>query len=157
MKQAIVIVDPWQTIEPHDKAIRPWLQDEVNIYCRFLNHMSQVESFKGTDVYIDATEKAVNENLDPNIPVINMQELHNKGYDNNIFCGFHYGRCIHRKANELLSYGTSFDAVGIAINLSLVLPEDKNKYWQVKENQVTNYMWAYKLEQSSFEPVNSII
>ena len=157
MKQSIIIVDPWQTVEPHDKVIRPWLQDEVDTYCKFLNHVVKAEIYKGTDVYIDASQQIVNKNLDSSIPIIDMQELHNKNYTKNIFCGFHYGRCIHRKANELISYGTLFDAVGIAINLSLVLPADDNKYWQNKQTQVTNYMWAYKLEQSSFESINSFI
>ena len=90
MKQSLIIVDPWQTVEPHDKVIRPWLQDEVDIYCKFLNHVVNAEIYKGTDVYIDASQQIVNKNLDSSIPMIDMQELHSKNYTKNIFIFIHY-------------------------------------------------------------------
>lgn len=142
---ALVIVDPHS--RPEDVYDHPILALENKCFSEWLDFVATIELEKGTDIYVLDSGKAVHRcfkkkayNL-----ISSVDDMPNDVYSNVMFCGMHYGRCVHTAANVYRTYQRN-TKVGVVKNLSLIHPESEWKNYD--DFDVATYMWSH---QNGFE------
>jgi len=164
-KRFLAIVDPWEKLMSHDVEEFPHLPSDTLIQCQLIhNQLTRLQPLFDDIIVVDS-------GITPN-PL--FDELHNIGgfifgdpyYDQVTFerskyledkqdwdawfCGFHYGRCIQGKINDIIKqYGWDYSRFHIIENLTFQFPNDEKRRWSrwesninISEN-VKEYHWDY--------------
>ncbi len=161
MVQGLVIVDAWQKLLPHDVAAHPHLENEARSFGTFLNQVCNIEREKGTQIIHWGEGGTYWGGIMDEIEVAPEDNVIGEGkagwgevlapIDELYWCGFHFGRCIHREA----SFISGQDA-NIVLNLSLLFPQDSWKerlesmFWGRPASKMHYYLWS----QTGFEEVS---
>jgi hypothetical protein len=127
-KRFLAIVDPWAEPLEHDAKEFSFLASDNKIqYQLILNQLSRLKPLFDEIIVLDSG----------GAPHLLFDELSNYGFGWQVpylsdkqdwdmwLCGFHYGRCIHYKINEVIEeYGWDYSRFNIIQNLSFMFPED---------------------------------
>jgi hypothetical protein len=117
-KGTIIVVDAWKHCEKEDVIQFPHIEQEARLFGRFLNlRLKNLRSSYTIVHCADGRETMDEINTSEDIVINKIHETPDTGGPY-YFCGFHLGRCIDRKYNEL---GRTSH---IIVNLSLLYPED---------------------------------
>jgi len=162
MVNGLVIVDAWQKLVPHNVIDYPDLENELRSFGTFLNQVCNIERKKGTQIIhwgeggghwggiMDEIEVAAQDKVIGREGNATWEEIQ-ESIDDLYWCGFHFGRCIHREA----AFISGQDA-NIVLNLSLLFPQDSWKesfesmYWGRPSSKMHYYLWS----QTGFEEVS---
>tara|TARA_B110001454_G_C12580740_1_gene376004 strand:+ start:329 stop:811 length:483 start_codon:yes stop_codon:yes gene_type:complete len=151
-KKFLAIVDPWAEPLEHDAEKYPMLEPDNNIQCQLiLNQLSRLKPLFDDIIVLDTG----------NPPHPLFDELSNYGHGwqgpylsdkqdwDMWLCGFHYGRCIHYKINEVIEeYGWDYSRFNIIQNLSFMFPEDTKDLLRLRPIiktilNIKEYNWDY--------------
>ena len=148
MKEALVLVDIWDISTDY-----PSLRKDVAAFATYLNRVCEKEREKGTTI-IHSYRSAKPGKLAKEI-IVKETDIDIKngdfrkaftGKDIAYFCGTHFGRCIHSQAHTA-SLQSDIN-IGIALNLSMVHPEDtwieKMQNNWAQRTDFDYYMWGYE-------------
>ena len=117
-KGTIIVVDAWKHCEKEDVIQFPHIEQEARLFGRFLNlRLKNLRSSYTIVHCADGRETMDEINTSEDIVINKIHETPDTGGPY-YFCGFHLGRCIDRKYNEL---GRTSH---IIVNLSLLYPKD---------------------------------
>jgi hypothetical protein len=164
-KKFLAIVDPWGDSLPNDKERFPHLASDVDSQCQLIhNQLSRLRPLFDDIIVVDSgiTPNPLFAELytiggfifgDPYYDQVTFEKskyLEDKQDWDAWFCGFHYGRCIQGKINDIVKhYGWDYSRFHIIQNLSFVFPEDEKKRlikWdsniEIFKN-VKEYDWDY--------------
>lgn len=132
----IIVVDAWKHCEKDDLKQYPWLEKETKLFGSFLDlQLSCIKERYNFDIIHSASGRPIMDEVKSDVVIDNISDL--PTYDNYYFCGFHLGRCINKKLNELQRTNT-----GVILNLSMVFPEDSYKKFIAKHPR-NNYYYTY--------------
>ena len=144
MDNALVIVDAWQNVLAQDLELFPNLEDEITVFCQYLNHVCEHERNKGTRI-IFCSNKPINNAIKPkdgdlvlnrDLGPLEFAKLDYQYY----FAGFHHNRCIKTVMKEAIRYRLLPSRCGIVLNLTMTFPGDS---WKItKADNV--YLWSQK-------------
>ncbi len=151
-KRFLAIVDPWAEPLEHDVEEYPFLQSDISAQCRIIdNQLPRLKSLFD-DIIVIKTHKKTNPIFDelPSVDGVLGEYLSDKQDWDMWLCGFHYGRCIHLKIDEVIEqYGWNYNRFHIIQNLSFLFPgeEKRSRYQQdwiidIAKN-VKVYNWDY--------------
>ena len=126
-KRFLGIVDPWNETPKRDRIKYPFLQSDTSAQCRIIdNQLPRLKSLFD-DIIVIKTYKKTNPIFDelPSVDSVLGEYLSDKQDWDMWLCGFHYGRCIHLKIDEVIEqYGWNYNRFHIIENLSWLLPGD---------------------------------
>ena len=126
-KKFLAIVDPWIVPPPEDAKKFPMLASDSEIQCRIIdNQLPRLKSLFD-DIIVIKTHKKTNPIFDelPSVDGVLGEYLSDKQDWDMWLCGFHYGRCIHLKIDEVIKfYGWNYNRFHIIENLSWLFPGD---------------------------------
>ena len=130
-KRFLAIVDPWKECMPHDIEKYPHLQSDVNFQCQLIhNQLTRLKPLFD-DIIVMSSGFETNPLFDelPSVGTSSDEYLSDKQDWDMWLCGFHYGRCIHEKVNEVIKwYEWDSNRFFIIQNLSWMFPGDiKNR------------------------------
>ena len=141
-REALVIVDAWKNVLPHDDKRHPHLSKDTKAFGVFLNRVCELQRSRGTVIMHSPSAFEIMEEIeihkeDVVVPHAHLlpQAMANLDLDKIYFGGFHFGRCIQLHAKHILPKGS------IVLNLSLTFPSD---LWidQIKKHQEFRYsLW----------------
>ncbi len=143
-KDALIVVDAWKKIWPHDIEAYPFLEKETKTFGTWLNHMfSQMRrSPSAPDIihcggggYDDPLGHNLMDEIDMSQDIIcpYIKDIKDE-YNNYYFCGFHMNICLPMKIYELeqkidiLRDLGEESPCGIVMNLTMIYPKDTFKY-----------------------------
>jgi hypothetical protein len=130
-KRFLAIVDPWANPQPHDADKFPHLQSDISSQCQIISNQLPRLKPLFDDIIVITSYSKTNPIFDelPSIDSILDGYLSDKQDWDMWLCGFHYGRCIHFKINEVIKrYGWDSNRFYIIQNLSWLFPGDiKNR------------------------------
>ena len=124
-KYAVILSDAWAESFDYDVVLHPNIDADNYAFGVYLNsmlpyvrqyaHIYHVGEGKPLMDCIDVTpDKICNECVDiPNL------------YEHYYICGFHLGRCTHKKAFTMSQHSHFKDKISIIYNLSMLYPGDK--------------------------------
>jgi hypothetical protein len=151
-KRFLAIVDPWQECKSSDAENFPYLKSDLLIQCQVIhNQLPRLEPLFDEIIVIKSNKKT-NPIFDelPSVDGVLDEYLSDKQDWDMWLCGFHYGRCIHIKINEVIEqYGWDYSRFHIIQNLSFMFPEDiksQVQTWECNIKIVQNtkeYSWDY--------------
>ena len=151
-KRFLGIVDPWNETPRRDRIKYPFLQSDTSAQCRIIdNQLPRLKSLFD-DIIVIKSYKKTNPIFDelPSVDSVLGEYLSDKQDWDMWLCGFHYGRCIHIKINEVIEqYGWDYSRFHIIQNLSFMFPEDiksQVQTWECNIKIVQNtkeYSWDY--------------
>lgn len=150
MKTALIVVDAWDDYWEWDFDVTPFIRNETGAFGQFINYVCNIERNKAVDIYHDGDGYTLMPEIDrsKDITLDRIEDIP-KIYDRYLFCGFHYGNCIHRRLDRL---STLMDTskMGAVFNLSMIVPDfdlDRIRNNMLKYN---TYYWTH----SGYLPVN---
>jgi len=134
--KCVIVIDAWKYCEQEDLDLFPWLEKETKLFGSFLDlQLSNIKQKYNYDIIHCASSLELMDEIQTRDLVVNkITEI--PKYDYYYFCGFHLGRCINTRINNL-----NKPNCGIVYNLSMVFPEDS--YGRVIEKYSDNYMYSY--------------
>jgi len=153
-KKFLAIVDPWASPPSHDAEKFPMLASDNEIqYQLIYNQLPRLKPLFD-DIIVIKSYRKPNPIFDelPSFDHIRGggEYLSDKQDWDMWLCGFHYGRCIHLKINEVIEeYGWDYNRFHIIQNLSFVFPGDTAKICRSWENNfdamrlTKEYHWDY--------------
>ena len=153
-KRFLAIVDPWEKLIPQDVEEFPHLQSDTLIQCQLIhNQLTRLQPLFDDIIVADS-------GVTPN-PLFDA--LHNiGGFEKSKyledkqdwdawFCGFHYGRCIQNKIEEIVkSYEWDYSRFHIIENLSFQFPGDNEHRWNSKSRRWRVCKWEQNIRVSEF-------
>ena len=151
-KKFLVIVDPWIVPPPEDAKEHPMLASDIIIqYQLIYNQLSRLKPLFD-DIIVISSWLEVHQIFDelPSVGSVLGEEYLDERPDWDMWlCGFHYGRCIHLKINEVVEqYGWDYSRFHVIQNLSFMFPGDKIsdiRSWHPDTMRLTKeYYWDYK-------------
>ena len=126
-KKFLAIVDPWIVPPPEDAKKFPMLASDSKIqYQLIYNQLPRLKPLFD-DIIVIKTHKKTNPIFDelPSVDGVLGEYLSDKQDWDMWLCGFHYGRCIHLKIDEVIKfYGWNYNRFHIIENLSWLFPGD---------------------------------
>ena len=129
-KRFLAIVDPWATPLSHDVEEFPYLESDSSIQCQLIyNQLPRLKPLFDDIIVISNSENNFLFDELPSFDNVVTGYLENKQDWDMWLCGFHYGRCIHEKVNEVIKwYEWNSNRFFIIQNLSWMFPGDiKNR------------------------------
>lgn len=140
----LVVVDAWKHCEKEDVEKYPWLEKETKLFGSFLDlQLQNIKQRYSYDIIHCAGGRDIMDEIKTrDIIINNIKDI--PAYNFYFFCGFHLGRCINTKINEIKNKNC-----GIVHNLSMVFPEDS--YIGVMKKYSYNYLYSYN---KGFEKCN---
>jgi len=128
-KKFLAIVDPWAEPLEHDAEEYPFLQSDISAQCRIIdNQLPRLKPLFDDIIVIKSYRKPnpIFDELPSFDHIIGGGEYLSDKQDWDMWlCGFHYGRCIHLKIDEVIEqYGWNYNRFHIIENLSWLLPGD---------------------------------
>lgn len=134
----VVVIDAWKHCEKEDLKLFPWLEKETKLFGSFLDlQLSNIKEKYAYDIIHCASGLDIMDEIQTRDLVINkIDEI--PFYDYYYFCGFHLGRCINNRLNNLKKNSNT----GIIINLSMIYPDDSYKRFLSKHPR-NNYYYTY--------------
>jgi len=164
-KRFLAIVDPWANQMPHDVEEFPHLESDISIQCQLIhNQLSRLRPLFDEIIVVDSgvTPHPLFDELyniggfipgDLYYDQVNFEKsyyLEDKQDWDAWFCGFHYGRCIQGKINDIIKVcGWDYSRFHIIENLSFLFPGDEKRRWskwdvniEISKN-VKKYNWDY--------------
>ena len=151
-KRFLAIVDPWKECIPEDAEKFPHLESNTAIQCQLIHNQLPRLRPLFDDVIVINSYKEINPIFDelPSVVSVSGEYLSDKQDWDAWLCGFHYGRCIHLKINEVIEeYGWDYSRFHIIQNLSFMFPGDKRKdirSWEINYDTMRltkEYHWDY--------------
>ncbi len=124
-KKFLAIVDPWIVPPPEDAKKFPMLASDSKIqYQLIYNQLPRLKPL--FDDIIVADSGYTCHPIFDELPSYGVGEYLSDKQDWDMWlCGFHYGRCIHLKINEVIEeYGRDYNRFHIIQNLSFMFPGD---------------------------------
>ena len=152
-KRFLAIVDPWKECMPHDIEKYPHLQSDVNFQCQLIhNQLTRLKPLFD-DIIVMSSGFETNPLFAELYTIRGLGKskyLEDKQDWDAWLCGFHYGRCIHLKINEVVGKnGWDYSPFHIIQNLSFMFPGDtKNRIiggYRTKDAVLNTkeYYWDY--------------
>ena len=149
-KKFLTIVDPWITPPPGDAIKFPMLTSNSKIqYQLIFNQLSRLKPLFD-DIIVDDSGYTSHPIFDelPSVVSVSGEYLSDKQDWDMWLCGFHYGRCIHSKINEVIEeYGWDYNRFHVIQNLSFMFPGDTVKKDMIKSRDAVlstkEYYWDY--------------
>jgi|ETN07SMinimDraft_1059922.scaffolds.fasta_scaffold193909_1 hypothetical protein len=164
-KRFLAIVDPWKNAMSPDVEEFPYLESDLSIQCQLIhNQLPRLQPLFDDIIVVDSgiTPNPLFDELhniegfifgDPYYDQVTFKKfkyLEDKQDWDAWFCGFHYGKCIHGKINDIVKhYGWDYSRFNIIQNLSFMFPGDEKKRlikWdcniEIFKN-VKEYNWDY--------------
>jgi hypothetical protein len=134
----LIVVDAWKYCEEEDLENFPWLEEETKLFGSFLNlQLCNIKKKHNVDViHFTSNREIMNEIDTTDDLVISSVEEIPADYNMYYFCGFHLGRCINKKIQELNN-----EKSGIVLNLSMCFPKDS--YITAVSKETNNYFYSY--------------
>lgn len=130
-KRFLVIVDPWKELMPDDVDNFPHLAPDVAIQCQLIyNQLSRLEPLFD-EIIVMSSRREINPIFDElyNVTGDSYEYLLDKQDWDMWLCGFHYGRCIHHKIQEVIDQNEwNNDRFHIIRNLSFGFPGDSKAH-----------------------------
>jgi len=126
-KKFLAIVDPWRVPPPEDAEKFPMLASDTLIQFQLIHNQLPRLKPLFDDIIVDDSGYTCHPIFDELPRVNNVLEgyLSDKQDWDMWLCGFHYGRCIHLKIDEVIEqYGWNYNRFHIIENLSWLLPGD---------------------------------
>jgi len=126
-KRFLAIVDPWKECIPEDAEKFPHLESNTAIQCQLIHNQLPRLRPLFDDVIVINSYKEINPIFDelPSVVSVSGEYLSDKQDWDMWLCGFHYGRCIHWKINEVIEeYGWDYNRFHLIENLSFTFPGD---------------------------------
>ena len=117
----VVVSDAWLTASDHDLKYHPTINKLNSAFGVYLN--SRLVCLRDSyHIYHDASGYPIMESVESHrdIVVNGVLDIPDE-YDNYYICGFHLGRCTHRKASVLAKHRAN---VHIVRNLCMLYPSD---------------------------------
>ena len=126
-KKFLAIVDPWASPVPEDAKEHPMLASDSEIqYQLIYNQLPRLKPLFD-DIIVISSGREVHQIFDelPSVVSVKGKYLSDKQDWDMWLCGFHYGRCIHLKIEEVIEqYGWNYNQFHIIQNLSFMFPGD---------------------------------
>ncbi len=170
-KKFLAIVDPWAEPLEHDVEKFPHLESDTLIQFQLIhNQLTRLRPLFD-DIIVVAGSMAPHPMFDElhnvitfhdpttldrerlvELGVLEVEYLSDKQDWDAWFCGFHYGRCLHAKINDIIRYYKwDYNRFHIIENLSFQFPEDEKRIWGewLLEGQsefyknIKSYNWDY--------------
>ena len=129
MSRFLAIVDPWEKPLEHDVENYPFLASDIDVQCKLIhNQLSRLKPLFDDIIVITSGIKAhpIFDEL-PKYPSVMHEYISlDKRHDWDMWlCGFHYGRCIHAKIDEVKNeFNWSPNRFNVIQNLSFLFPRD---------------------------------
>lgn len=150
-KKFLAIVDPWKECLPHDIEKFPHLQSDTNFQCQLIhNQLSRLKPLFDDIMVISNFETNPLFDELPSFDNAITRYLEDKQDWDMWLCGFHYGRCIHNKIDEVIEkYDWNNSRFHIIQNLSFMFPNDTKSNLQTWDRScsmidIKEYNWNYK-------------
>ena len=129
MSKFLAIVDPWEKPLEHDSIKFPFLASDIDVQCKLIfNQLSRLKPLFDDIIVISSSEKThpIFDGLPKYASVMHEYISLDKRHDWNMWlCGFHYGRCIHAKIDEVKNeFNWSPNRFNVIRNLSFLFPRD---------------------------------
>tara|TARA_B100000953_G_C17765975_1_gene340611 strand:+ start:23 stop:511 length:489 start_codon:yes stop_codon:yes gene_type:complete len=152
-KRFLGIVDPWNEPMENDSIKYSFLKSDISAQCQIIyNQLSRLKPLFDDIIVIKSYSKT-NPIFDelPSFDSVLGEYLSDKQDWDMWLCGFHYGRCIHLKINEVIEeYGWDYNRFHIIQNLSFMFPEDTkdiiiNTVYPTRDALINTkeYYWDY--------------
>ena len=151
-KRFLAIVDPWANPSAENTKEHPMLASDSEIqYQLIYNQLPRLKPLFDDIIVIDSGHPPhpMFDEL-PSVGSVLSEYLSDKQDWDAWLCGFHYGRCIHLKINEVIEEcGWDYNRFHIIQNLSFMFPGDKRKdtrTWKINFNSMRltkEYYWDY--------------
>jgi len=129
-KRFLAIVDPWAEPRPSDAIDFPSLASDIDLQCRLIhNQLPRLTPLFDDIIVINSDFKThtIFDELSGYASVLNEYIDERTDWDMWL-CGFHYGRCIHAKINEVKEqYDWGHERFHIIKNLSFMFPRDSEE------------------------------
>ena len=153
-KRFLAIVDPWEKLIPQDVEEFPHLQSDTLIQCQLIhNQLTRLQPLFD-DIIVAGSGVTPNPLFDAlhNIGGFEKSKyLEDKQDWDAWFCGFHYGRCIQNKIEEIVkSYEWDYSRFHIIENLSFQFPGDNEHRWNSKSRRWRVCKWEQNIRVSEF-------
>jgi len=152
-KRFLAIVDPWNEPMEHDSIKYPFLQSDISAQCRIIDNQLPRLKLLFDDIIVIKSYGKTNPIFDelPSVDSVLGEYLSDKQDWDMWLCGFHYGRCIHLKIDEVIEqYGWDYNRFHIIENLSWLFPDDTkdiiiNTVYPTKDALLNTkeYYWNY--------------
>ena len=154
MSRFLAIVDPWEKPLEHDVENYPFLASDIDVQCKLIhNQLSRLKPLFDDIIVITSGIKAhpIFDEL-PNYPSVMHEYISlDKRHDWDMWlCGFHYGRCIHAKIDEVKNeFNWSPNRFNVIQNLSFAFPKDAKRAFYKQDwmidiaKNVNVYDWDY--------------
>ena len=128
-KKFLAIVDPWEKPMEHDVENYPFLASDLHLQYQLIhNQLSRLKPLFDDIIVITSGIKAhpIFDELPKYSSVMHEYISLDKRHDWDMWlCGFHYGRCIHAKIDEVMDeFNWSSNRFHIIQNLSFLFPRD---------------------------------
>ena len=155
MSRFLAIVDPWEKPLEHDVENYPFLASDIDVQCKLIhNQLSRLKPLFDDIIVITSGIKAhpIFDEL-PNYPSVMHEYISlDKRHDWDMWlCGFHYGRCIHAKIDEVKNeFNWSPNRFNVIQNLSFMFPRDTkeviNEHYSCKNivKETKEYNWDFE-------------
>ena len=143
---AIIISDAWASAYSHDINDYPTLEQEIRLYSEYLNFVMRHERSKGTTIVHAPGSRNIIDCIETsNDIVLGNLSIIPDHFDRYLICGFHYGRCIYDKLNQLSKIKKiQGKEIGAIINLSHWLFRDTVQGTAAQMAKYNNYIWTPK-------------
>ena len=142
-RTAIIVTDAWRYWSVDLINCWPTINEEITRFCHWLDYCLCLERTRGKLIVHHANGIPTNREISilRNDRIVTSTEEIATDYDQYLFCGFHYGLCIHKKMQEL-SAKVDKSKIGVIVNLSLALHDYdlvKNNHWLL---EYQNFYWT---------------
>ena len=155
-KRFLAIVDPWEECIPEDVEKFPPLESDTAIQCQLIhNQLSRLKPLFDDIIVVDSrrgTNSLFDElpNVSSAVDSFLIDEYISDKQDWDMWlCGFHYGRCIHSKIDEVMEkYDWDNSRFHIIQNLSFMFPKDTKSQLQTWDRfcsmiDIKEHYWDY--------------
>jgi len=154
-KRFLAIVDPWANPMPSDVEEFPYLESDTSIQCQLIHNQLPRLRPLFDDIIVITSAKKTHPIFDelPKYPSVMHEYISlDKRHDWDMWlCGFHYGKCIHAKIDEVKDeFNWSPNRFNIIRNLSFLFPKDTKevilKYYSCRQTvlDTKEYNWDFE-------------
>jgi len=160
MSKFLAIVDPWEKPMEHDRLEFPFLESDSDIQCKLINNQLPRLKPLFDDIIVISSAKRTHPIFDglPKYASIMHEYISlDKRHDWDMWlCGFHYGKCIHAKIDEVKDeFNWSPNRFNIIRNLSFLFPKDTKeiilKYYNCRQTVLDTKEYNWDFEKRLYE------
>ena len=149
-KRFLAIVDPWASPQPHDAEEFPHLESDSEIQYQLIHNQLPRLKPLFDDIIVTSSGFPIHPLFDE-LPSYGVGEYLSDKQDWDMWlCGFHYGRCIHLRIDEVIEqFGWNYSRFHVIQNLSWLFPGDTkdvcSQFYITKDALLNtkDYYWDY--------------